>query len=271
VQLERELLACRPDAVTVLFGINDQDTDQGVSDVEKARRFDSPLVTLRQTLNRSMLWYFLQRQAWQVRARVFGKTPVAPARYGSPGASTRRVSLAEYERGLERLADLSMAHRVQAVFLILPTSPYAYEPSLAEDEPLPMPAEALAARDAAKARLEAGNVAEATAILSRTLAEFPRFSEARFMLARCHQLRGAFGDAHREFVATLRQSIFARYADVVRRVAARRSVTLVDLTPDFTLPRPDPLYIDDMHPNAVGHEIIARRLLDALGRHRLTR
>jgi lysophospholipase L1-like esterase len=38
----------------------------------------------------------------------------------------------------------------------------------------------------------------------------------------------------------------------------------VDLTPEFTALRKEPLYVDDMHPNALGHEIVARRLYEDL-------
>ena len=223
-QLERELLPCRPDVVTALFGINDQDSDQGVSDAEKARLFDSPLVTLRQTLNRSMLWYFLQQQAWQIRGWIFGKTPVAPTRYANPSSAIRRMSVAEYERGLERLVDLSVAYDFRPVFLVLPTSPYAYDPSLAEDEPAPMPAPARGrpgrgAHTAGRGRYERGrrdplaDTRGVPALLRGALHARPVPSGSRRLRRRSSRVRRS----------TLQQSIFARYADAVRRVAARRA------------------------------------------------
>ena len=71
-------------------------------------------------------------------------------------------------------------------------------------------------------------------------------------------------EAHAEFLTLRRQSVFAPYEDVVRRVAAERGLTLVDLTEDFTAPSPEPLYFDETHPNARGHELVARRLGEAL-------
>lgn len=264
VQLERELLSCGPDVVTVLFGINDQDVDQGISDREKARLFDTAATRLRAWANRSMIVYALRRGFWRVRALFAGRIPVEPVYYGDPGSRAARVSLDEYAQNLHRFADLGRQHGFRPVFLILPTSPYAYEPDLFPDEePVPLAvghaldeADGLAARDpqAALARL-------------RHLAvEHPRSSRAQHLLARCLRRLRQYEEAHALAVEMNQSITFSRFEAVVRKVASDRGVALVDLMPEFTSLRREPLYVDDMHPSALGHDIIARRLHQELTR-----
>jgi len=262
VQLERELVPCSPDIVTVLFGINDQDVDQGISDAEKARLFDTPITTLRAWSNRSMLAYFLRRQAWQLKALLFGKTPARTIDYAGAGPRMARVPLDAYAHNLERIADLGRREGFRPVFLILPTSPYAYYPDLFPDQAA-LPAEASRALDEVEPLVDREPPA-AEARLRRLLEEHPESSRARHMLARALQRLGRFEEGHALFVEMNRSIVFSRYEALVRRVAAERGVTLVDLTPEFTALRREALCVDDMHPNVLGHDIIARRLYEEL-------
>jgi predicted Zn-dependent protease len=148
------------------------------------------------------------------------------------------------------------------VFLILPSSPYAYYPELFPDQAA-LPAEAAHALDSVEALVDQQPAAAETR-LRALLQERPESSRARHLLARSLQRLGRFEEAHAVFVEMNRSIIFSRYEAIVRQVAAARAVTLVDLTPEFTALRREPLYLDDMHPNRLGHEIIARRLHEEL-------
>jgi lysophospholipase L1-like esterase len=269
VELEHEIAPCRPDVVTVLFGINDQDTDEGISDAQKARLFDSPLTTARAWSNRSMIVYFLRREWWQLRARFTGKTPAEPKDYAGEGPRAARVSLEEYAQNLERIAELGRQQGFRPVFLILPTSPYAYYPELFPDQATQAPA-TTTALDEAEAQSEQ-DPAGVAARVEPLVAQHPESSRAKYVLARCLQRLGRFDEANALFVEMNRSVIFTRYEAVVRRVAEERGVTLVDLTPEFTALRKEPLYVDDMHPNVLGHEIVARRLYEDLVKAALVR
>lgn len=262
VELERDVVPCDPDVVTVLFGINDQDVDQGISDAQKARLFDTPLTTLRAWSNRSMLVYWMRRQFWQLEALFFGKTPARTVDYAGVGPRTSRVSLDAYARNLERIADLGERAGFRPVFLILPTSPYAYYPDLFPDQ-ASLPLEVGRALDDVEPLLDR-EPAAAEPRLRRLLAEHPESSRARHLLARSLQRLGRFEEAHEQFVETNRSIVFTRYEAIVRQVAAERRVLLVDLTPEFTKLRRDTLYVDDMHPNVAGHDLVARRLYEEL-------
>lgn len=269
VGLEREIAPCRPDIVTVLFGINDQDTNEGISDADKARHFDSALTTLRAWSNRSMIVYFFRREWWQLRARFTGKTPAQPRNYAGDRPRSARVSLEEYEENLERIAELGRQQGFRPVFLILPTSPYAYYPELFPDQATEAP-ETTAALNEADAQSEQDPLAAAARVES-LLAGRPESSRAKYVLARCLQRLGRFAEAHALFVEMNRSVVFTRYEAVVRRVAQQSGVSLVDLTPEFTELRKEPLYVDDMHPNTMGHEIIAQRLSAELVKSSLVR
>jgi lysophospholipase L1-like esterase len=149
------------------------------------------------------------------------------------------------------------------VFLIVPRSPWAYEASLFPDQQTPTAVGVANEIEAAQALAEADPGAAAEA-LRRLLDRAPTSSRARFALAQCLQRMGRFEDANAEFVAVSRGSVFAGYEAIVRRVAAREGVALVDLSGDFTALRREPLYVDDMHPDVAGHETIARRLYERL-------
>lgn len=265
VLLEEKLLAYQPDYVTVLFGINDQDLDQGVSDREKALIYDNSLTTLRGFINRSMLVYFLRRQVDQLRGWIFGKTPVKSIVYRE-GYTTRRVSMAEYRENLTAIAELGTAHDFEPIFLIVPTSPYAYYPSLFRKSTTPLRGEEMAMATRAQTAFEAGDNALAVRVLEKLLARNPQTTPGRRMLVVALQKLGRFEEAHEHSVRLNEGIIFSRYQETVGWVAAETKSRLVDLTDDFTELRKGTLYVDDMHPNAAGHEIIARGLAEEIGR-----
>ncbi len=94
----------------------------------------------------------LCRQAWQLRALLFGKTPARTIDHAGAGSRTARVPLDVYARNLERIADLGRRAGFRPVFLILLTSPYAYYPDLFPDQAA-LPAEASRALDEGRAVL----------------------------------------------------------------------------------------------------------------------
>jgi len=256
-QLKRRLLKYEPDYVTVLFGINDQDTFQGINDLEKAPIFDSPVTTMRGWLNRSMILYFLSRQVIKAKGALFGKTPIDPTVYESGPERTRRVSLDEYESNLREIVEMGERLGFTPVLVIVSTSPYAFYAQLFEPDP---PGVDLGGALAASA----GDYEVGAEILEGILDEHPDFSRARYLLAQCYQTLERYDDAHREFVAMNRGVIFSRYENVVRKVAAETGALLVDLTPEFSAMSDEPLYVDDMHPAEAGQEIIARGLFAAI-------
>lgn len=262
-QLKRDLLAYEPDVVTILFGINDQDTDPGLSDRERAPGFNSAFQTLRGWANRSMIYYALNRQALRLKATLYGKTPRVPTPKVVDGVPVRRVSFAEYEENLDEFADLGEQHGFRPIFVIVPTSPYAFYPSLMTENVSDFRPEDLARFGEAIKSYSAGRYAEAVATLEEIEDEH-QLSAVHRLLGQCFQQLERYEEAHEQFVTVNRKIIFRRYEDTVRAVAARRGVTLVDLTPEFTSITSEMLYVDDMHPSEYGQGLIAQRIAEAL-------
>jgi len=260
VLLERELLACEPDAVTVLFGINDQDWDQNVRDVDKAEAFDNAVVGFSRVANQSMLIYFVRRQARQLKALLFGGTARRPTYETSSEGQTRRVPLADYRENLEAFAQLGDDHSFTPVFVVVPNSPYARYPELFLDSPETAPRKDLRLWQQANRDWESGNFEAAADLLERLVKKYPNLSGARFRLAQVYQKLGRFEDAHREFVRAGSQIIFTGYEETVREVAGREEVVLADLAPEFLEIRKETLFVDDVHPNALGQELIAQEI-----------
>jgi len=261
-QLKRRLLEYDPDYVTVLFGINDQDRFQGITDRDKAALFDSPITTLRGWLNRSMILYFLSRQFLKAKGMLFGKTPMSPTVYESGPVRSRRVPLEQYDSNLREFVELGEQHGFTPILVIVPTSPYAFYPELFEPDP---PEVDLGAALAAAA----GDYEVAVEILGGILEEHPRFARARYLLAQAYQKLGRYDEAQEEFVAMNRGIVFSRYEDVVREVAADTGARLLDLTRPFSAVTAERMYVDDMHPSEPGHEVIARALYGSIASDRV--
>lgn len=264
VLLERELLACEPDAVTVLFGINDQDWDQNVRDVEKAEAFDNPLVEISQLANRSMLVYFARRQARQLRAFLFGGTLRRPTYESSSAGRTRRVPLEDYRANHRAVAELGAEHGFTPVFVLVPNSPYARYPELFLDRPWQVPPRDAALVIQAERDRDNENFSAAADLLERFVERHPERSGERFRLAQTYQELGRFEDAHREFLRAGSQIVFTGYEDTLRESAAANGVLLADLAPEFLRARRESLYIDDLHPDARGQRLIAEEIYHQL-------
>lgn len=260
VQVERELVHCEPDMITVMFGINDQDWDLDIRDEDRAATFDSPLVSFSQWTNRSMLLYFVRFQLLQLKGSLFGKTERVPTLATSAEGRNRRVTLEDYEHNLSRIAELGQRHGFIPVFLIVPNSPYSWYPELYENDPAVLPAEAEERFARIKSLLARRSYAEAAQNLEALLAEHPGWVSARHSLARCYQQLGRWEEAHRHFVMKNDQIVFSGYEAIVRKVAAEHAVPLIDLNAPFTEMRRELMYIDDMHPNDLGHRILVEAL-----------
>jgi lysophospholipase L1-like esterase len=259
--LKRDLMAYEPDVVTVMFGVNDQDSDLGVSDRQRAVQFDSPLTAIRAQANRSMLYYFLRRQVWQLKAGMFGKTPMRATPRMEDGELVRRVSLDEYAANLEEFVSLGAEHGFTPVFLIVPSSPYAYYPSIFDESRKDYALDDLAGLQQASVLYDRGLYEDAVDVLE-TILDSHDYVAVRRLLGQCYQQLHRYEDAHEQFVTLSARVIFRKYADVVRRVAREQGVPLIDLTTEFTAITDEMLYVDDMHPSEHGQRLIAAKLAE---------
>lgn len=262
VLLERDALGFSPDVAVFAFGINDTDTDWGVSDLEKARRLDTPLVTVQRALYRSVTFYWAQRQLLWARAKLLGPTRVVRPARDPEGHGTPRLSRVEYGEKLRAFARVCRAHAVEPVLLVIPVNPYQdWEPYTPR---IPGAREDAARGELARAR--SGAPGETLPRLRNLVASEPAFYPARRALASLLREAGELAAAHAEFVAGAELTIFAEYNREARRVAAEERVGVVDATASFREVLPyQALYVDEMHPGPRGATLIAELLADRTG------
>ncbi|MEE3331726.1 MAG: tetratricopeptide repeat protein, partial [Myxococcota bacterium] len=172
----------------------------------------------------------------------------------------RRVPLTDYRENLEAFARLGRDNDFTPVFVVVPNSPYARYPELFVDTPELAPRKDIRLWEQANRAWDAGHFEAAADLLERFVAKYPKLSGARFRLAQVYQQLGRFEDAHREFVRAGSQIIFTGYENTVRDVAVDEDVLLADLAPEFLEIREETLFVDDVHPNALGQELIAEEI-----------
>jgi lysophospholipase L1-like esterase len=238
--LKSRVIGYAPDVAVFAFGINDVDTDWGLSDRERAEKVSRPFVNVQRTLYRSMTFYFAQRQFLWAKGRLFGKTRLQGGQSPGDAGAVPRVSPPEYDANLREFARLCHARGIVPVLLVVPPNPYrdwsGFVPS----------------RDTGAVR---------PASLGEQQLEGPR----NYARARELQARGDFEGAHVQFASGLEATVFAELNRIAARVAREEDALLVDVTSTFLQVAPhDSLYIDEVHANPRGAALIAGALAEAI-------
>ena len=135
--LRRRVKDYSPDVAIFCFGINDADSVCGTPDEQRAGLLDSPLVSIRRALYRSMVFYWMQRQFLKLKGVLFGKTPVL-AGLASKEDRVARVSPKAFRLNLEAFVSECRQHRILPIVLNIPLNPYfdwtAWETDEAQEE-----------------------------------------------------------------------------------------------------------------------------------------
>jgi lysophospholipase L1-like esterase len=224
--LDSQAAGYSPDVAVFAFGVNDTDTDWGLSDLDKARAMDSAFVTLQATLYRSMTFYWAQRQFLRAKGALFGRTRVVRPERDASGKRRSRVSEAEYAANLAAFAAACRRSGIEPVLLLLPVSPY---------------------RDWSSYAVPASDYAS-------------RFAQAQEL-----QRRGEFAAAHAAFAAAAESTVFAAWSRAARERATAERIAVVDMSrPFLDVMQHESLYVDEMHPSPRGADLIARFLADAI-------
>ncbi|HID21392.1 MAG TPA: tetratricopeptide repeat protein, partial [Planctomycetaceae bacterium] len=121
-------------------------------------------------------------------------------------------------------------------------------------------------------------VSSALAYLNRAMEIDATYADMRYRRGKCLALLGQYVEAKREFeaardldMATGRARSYINRA--LKQECGKRGVAVVDIVPPFEAAARhgimgDDLFIDEVHPNARGHEIIARTIVqDLFSRH----
>lgn len=231
--LQSEVLRYSPDVAVFAFGVNDADTDWGVSDAFRARSMDTRRLAAQSVLYRSLLFYWAQKGVLQARGMIFGKTRIGPRRERPWSIERARVSPAGYDNNVRLFARECRSHGILPVILTLPVNPY-------QDW------------------------------THRTFQE-PAY-EADFQAGGSLRDEGKLPEAHERFEQAAARTIFAHYEAIAARAGQEESALVVSLDRPFNEVLPwEPLYLDEVHLNAAGARVASEFLADALETRMLPR
>jgi lysophospholipase L1-like esterase len=230
--LESEVVDFSPDVAVFAFGVNDADTDWGVSDEVRASSIDRRKVAAQSVLYRSLLFYWAGKELQEARAHLFGKTRATRRWEGRWKPARARVSPADYDRNVRAFIRGCRRRGIVPVVLSLPVNPYS-------DWTEWMPEEANA-RERYRQAFSAG-----AALRDRERLE----------------------EAHSEFQRAASFSVFARYEAIADKAARDEFVTSVSLDGPFREVLPwEPLYLDEVHLNPRGAALAAEFLAETIAR-----
>lgn len=269
--IEQEVLPLRPDVITVSYVLNDIDRYRFFRSTGKPDSSLEPVsnwwIHLSNLVSRSRLARLLGRTANSASTRKGG----GAIRVFKPGS--KRVPQEEYRRNIEAIVRSVRAAGIDIVLLKMPVN-------------LPIPEEVTKEKRAraetllqtGKEALQDGRYLEARDVIEQATRYDPYASESYYWLgAACGKLgEGKQAEAYLKKARDTEAYRCARdgleYNGIMKQVARRYEVPLVDVVGAFSQVDRylfvDP-EIDPIHPNAEGHTIIARLLLDTLVSERL--
>ncbi len=184
--------------------------------------------------------------------------------------------LEHYRFNMASMAEDAADARVPLFFVTCPVNLKDWSPNVSHHTPgLPEAARArwqAAFREGTLA-LERGDPAAAVAPLRAALEADPEYAEVHFLLGRALLALGRTAEAHPELLLALEDDAFPfrelpELQAALREVAARRGVPLVDVIPALEaasggIPGLE-VFVDYVHLNERGQEIVAQRMLEAL-------
>jgi len=268
--LRNDLLELAPDIVFAAYVINDIDRyrfyrSNGLPDRTLAP--ENPLVVgLLNVLDRSSFVHLYGRVLGSLvggRGAVQGR-PVEIYRPLSV-----RVPPEDYRANMIDIAEIAAERGARPIFIKMPVNlPVAADP----------PAEAAAEAEALRARgtalAESGACDEALPVLERAAGLNPNLSDVHYFIGKCRLRQGDAEGARLAFDAAMKSEAHRcgrdglLYNEVLEDAARERGVPWVDAAASFRAVTDRYLFQDPdedpIHPNAEGHEIIARLLLEAL-------
>ncbi|MCI4348078.1 MAG: GDSL-type esterase/lipase family protein [Thermoplasmata archaeon] len=233
--LEREVVHYRPDVATFAFGVNDTDTDWGISDNARAAGTDTRYVATQKLLYKFLLFYWAQKELLEVRGWLLGKTRI-PGRRERPWSPERaRVGPHDYTRNVRSFIQICRSHGILPVVITLPVNAY---------------------RDWAPRTFEA-HPGSAGATMDSY--------HAQFALGETLRDQGRFREAHDLFQEALALTVFARYERLAGEAAREESVPVVNLDNPFrALLLWESLYLDEVHFNPRGAAVVGDFLADTI-------
>jgi tetratricopeptide (TPR) repeat protein len=216
--------------------------------------------------------YNLDNQVWNQLSFAFSRT----SRYREDPRQFEAL-LDHYRFNVEAAASAASEARVPLFLVTCPVNLKDWRPNVSRHRP-GLPADALARfTDAFRAgylAVEQGDFAAALAPLRSAVAQDDEHAEAHFLLATALRRSGQPAEARAEYVRALERDAFPfrelpEFQAILREVAGRRGVPLVDIVPSLNAAAGDGIpgfdtFIDYVHLTEQAQERVAHELLLAL-------
>jgi lysophospholipase L1-like esterase len=261
--LQNDLIGYRPDVVTIYFGLNDYLYASAVSDRDRVE--PSPRLTaLDERLASSALYRLIKRET-------------APWRIKTKFPPERRVALPDFKRNLIAMCTSARKGGASVLLLNFPLRP---------DVPLvvnPVPVLKQTGSSQKVEWLRPAYIGKGdyyikteyegpTADLEAAVLKYPQWAMAHYLLAKRYQKAGETEKAAAEFQKA-RETDFDRevaqtYNQAIEQVSRELKVPLVDLVTAFSNASAD-LFLDERHPSAAGHRLIAEVIYQKIKELRL--
>jgi lysophospholipase L1-like esterase len=267
--LKNEIIKLKPDIITVSYGLNDIDKYRFFRSNETSDKELKPLniflVGLINVIQQSKFVRALERLAFTLNHRGSRYFNSSGAAYLPEGG---RVSPADYENNLQEIVNFCLQKRIKLILVKMPVN-------------LPLPKQIAEVKNAesraylAKGALNLANHKYETAIkfFLYSKNDNPYLSEAYYYLGVCYEKRGESQMARLYFMKAREQEAFRcglegqRYNNIMQTVANKNNTPLVDIVSAFKTNK-EYLFVDQkhdpIHPNAIGHNIIALEIYNTL-------
>lgn len=281
--LKQKILDLKPDLITASYVLNDLDKYRFFrSDGRPDRELETHhpfLVETKNILYKSMFVRWMEKSFSRVSAGSVGFDKYRTNIY-YPGK--RRVPPEDYERNIAGIVKLARESGVTPVLIVFPVNLPFPDPVSEKDRQK--------ARDLLVSVLESsrnskpGQANQSAEERIRTMLEEavqldPYYSEAYYYLGVWYRERGDFPAASDHFKKAKDQEAYRcgrdgrLYNAVMRNIATEMDVAAVDIVPAFEAVKDGYLFVDPnadpIHPNARGHDIIARELYGCLEKNGL--
>ncbi|MGE4385779.1 MAG: hypothetical protein AB7E39_07970 [Endomicrobiaceae bacterium] len=266
--LDKTVLSLNPDIITVSYVINDIDKYRFFRSCLKRDSMLKPLsnftVSIYNVINQTNLIRLINDISVKLksnRAKYYGNCNI----YNE----NRRVSIDEYENNLNLFADIAQKNNIKIVFIVMPVN-LPVKRALKDPEKKYM----LVSLEEAENEIQNKNYKRAKRILDRLLCIDKYSPKVYYYLGIIADMEHNSKLSNDMFEKAKNYEIFdcasvsLKYNDVMRKVAAERQISLCDSAKDFKEYKDGYLFVDpeldSFHPNAAGHELIAKRLAEIL-------
>ncbi len=268
--LDKTVLSLNPDIITVSYVINDVDKYRFFRSCMKRDSMLKPLsnftVSIYNFIDQTNLIRFINDISVKIksnRAKYYGNCNI------NIYNENRRVSIDEYENNLNLFADTAQKNNIKIIFIVMPVN-LPVKRALKDSEKKYMQV----SLEEAKNEIQNKNYKRAKRILDRLLYIDEYSPKVYYYLGLIADMEHNSKLSDEMFEKAKNYEIFdcaavsLKYNDVMRKVAAERQIPLCDSAKDFKEYKGGYLFVnpklDSFHPNAAGHDLIAKRLAEIL-------